>query len=186
MITCTGVSFAHGSNDGQKGMGLIMLILIGIVPGVYAINLTVTTAGVADARRRESDRPADSRCQGRLGCRDYRTRCGNGAFRFLKYGAKAAQTTFVALADENRAIAQIVGTAPTFDELTDDQRKDLRTKMLPCVGESIGKLTKPTRRSRLPASQRRSATTKKSSTGMTKFIPVWVKFAVASRLGSER
>ena len=30
--TCTGVSFAHGSNDGQKGMGLIMLVLIGIVP----------------------------------------------------------------------------------------------------------------------------------------------------------
>ena len=30
VLTCTGVSFAHGSNDGQKGMGLIMLILIGI------------------------------------------------------------------------------------------------------------------------------------------------------------
>src|SRR5262245_4795580 len=32
ILTCTGVSFAHGSNDGQKGMGLIMLILIGTVP----------------------------------------------------------------------------------------------------------------------------------------------------------
>jgi len=32
MLTCTGVSFFHGSNDGQKGMGLIMLILIGTVP----------------------------------------------------------------------------------------------------------------------------------------------------------
>jgi inorganic phosphate transporter, PiT family len=31
VLTCTGVSFAHGSNDGQKGMGLIMLILIGCV-----------------------------------------------------------------------------------------------------------------------------------------------------------
>ncbi|MBA3924141.1 MAG: inorganic phosphate transporter, partial [Nostocaceae cyanobacterium] len=31
ILTCTGVSFAHGSNDGQKGMGLIMLILVGIV-----------------------------------------------------------------------------------------------------------------------------------------------------------
>jgi PiT family inorganic phosphate transporter len=37
-LTCTGVSFAHGSNDGQKGMGLIMLILIGIIPGAYALN----------------------------------------------------------------------------------------------------------------------------------------------------
>ena len=38
IATCTGVSFAHGSNDGQKGMGLIMLILIGTVPTAYALN----------------------------------------------------------------------------------------------------------------------------------------------------
>ena len=38
VLTCTGVSFAHGSNDGQKGMGLIMLILIGAVPTAYALN----------------------------------------------------------------------------------------------------------------------------------------------------
>src|SRR5579872_6110059 len=38
ILTCTGVSFAHGSNDGQKGMGLIMLILIGTVPTTYALN----------------------------------------------------------------------------------------------------------------------------------------------------
>ncbi|MFZ4388206.1 MAG: inorganic phosphate transporter, partial [Chthoniobacterales bacterium] len=37
MFTCTGVSFAHGSNDGQKGMGLIMLILVGILPTTYAL-----------------------------------------------------------------------------------------------------------------------------------------------------
>ena len=38
ILTCTGVSFGHGSNDGQKGMGLIMLILIGTVPTAYALN----------------------------------------------------------------------------------------------------------------------------------------------------
>src|SRR5262249_29837987 len=42
ILTCTGVSFFHGSNDGQKGMGLIMLILIGIVPTSYALNHAVT------------------------------------------------------------------------------------------------------------------------------------------------
>ena len=50
--TCTGVSFAHGSNDGQKGMGLIMLVLIGIVPATYALDLrsdgqTITAASAA-------------------------------------------------------------------------------------------------------------------------------------------
>ena len=38
ILTCTLVSFFHGSNDGQKGMGLIMLILIGTVPTAYALN----------------------------------------------------------------------------------------------------------------------------------------------------
>ncbi len=41
ILTCTGVSFFHGSNDGQKGMGLIMLILIGTVPTAYALNRTM-------------------------------------------------------------------------------------------------------------------------------------------------
>src|SRR5580692_2111179 len=48
ILTCTGVSFSHGSNDGQKGMGLIMLILIGTVPTAYALNHAITTAQTAD------------------------------------------------------------------------------------------------------------------------------------------
>ena len=43
ILTCGGVSFAHGSNDGQKGMGLIMLILIGVVPIAYALNRAMPT-----------------------------------------------------------------------------------------------------------------------------------------------
>ena len=46
VLTCTGVSFFHGSNDGQKGMGLIMLILIGTVPTAYALNHAVSPAEV--------------------------------------------------------------------------------------------------------------------------------------------
>jgi inorganic phosphate transporter, PiT family len=39
LATCGGVSFAHGSNDGQKGMGLILLVLIGFLPSYYALDL---------------------------------------------------------------------------------------------------------------------------------------------------
>jgi len=46
VLTCTGVSFAHGSNDGQKGMGLIMLILVGTVPTAYALNHAVSASQV--------------------------------------------------------------------------------------------------------------------------------------------
>src|SRR6201997_417631 len=48
ILTCTGVSFGHGSNDGQKGMGLIMLILIGTVPTAYALNHAVGYSQVQD------------------------------------------------------------------------------------------------------------------------------------------
>jgi phosphate/sulfate permease len=57
--TCTGVSFAHGSNDGQKGMGLIMLVLIGIVPAAYALNMGSSqeqvSATVAAAKELEKE-----------------------------------------------------------------------------------------------------------------------------------
>ena len=39
LATCGGVSFAHGSNDGQKGMGLILLALIGFLPRYYSLNV---------------------------------------------------------------------------------------------------------------------------------------------------
>ena len=52
VLTCSGVSFSHGSNDGQKGMGLIMLILIGTVPTAYALNHAVTAQGHAGLHRR--------------------------------------------------------------------------------------------------------------------------------------
>jgi len=40
VLTCSMVSFFHGSNDGQKGVGLVMLILIGIVPAKFALDAT--------------------------------------------------------------------------------------------------------------------------------------------------
>ena len=61
--TCTAVSFAHGSNDGQKGMGLIMLVLIGIVPATYALNLDASrddlqaTVAAAKELKAELEKP---------------------------------------------------------------------------------------------------------------------------------
>lgn len=38
VLTCTTVSFSHGTNDGQKSIGLIMLTIIGLLPATYALN----------------------------------------------------------------------------------------------------------------------------------------------------
>src|SRR5438552_16702705 len=51
IATCTGVSFAHGSNDGQQGLGLIMLILIGTVPTAYALNRALPESQVAQFQK---------------------------------------------------------------------------------------------------------------------------------------
>jgi phosphate/sulfate permease len=56
VLTCGGVSFAHGANDGQKGMGLLLLVLIGFLAGHYALDIydakkvEPTRAAIADAR----------------------------------------------------------------------------------------------------------------------------------------
>ncbi len=42
ILTCTGVSFAHGTNDGQKSIGLIMLSIIGLFPALFALNPEAT------------------------------------------------------------------------------------------------------------------------------------------------
>lgn len=42
IATCTLVSFAHGKNDGQKGIGLIILILVAFAPAYFAINSNAT------------------------------------------------------------------------------------------------------------------------------------------------
>lgn len=47
ILTCTSVSYSHGSNDGQKGVGLVMLILIGIVPAYFALNSNVSPTSLS-------------------------------------------------------------------------------------------------------------------------------------------
>ena len=49
ILTCTGVSLAHGTNDGQKSIGLIMLTIIGLVPATYALNLEMTKEQIGHA-----------------------------------------------------------------------------------------------------------------------------------------
>jgi phosphate/sulfate permease len=49
ILTCTSVSYSHGSNDGQKGVGLVMLILIGIVPAYFALNDNISPSSLTSS-----------------------------------------------------------------------------------------------------------------------------------------
>ncbi len=182
VLTCTGVSFAHGSNDGQKGMGLIMLILIGVLPGVYAINPDTSQATltqiVADSKSIAPIIAAKAPPGATIAMPD----AENALSDFLKSGAKAVPATFSALAYENGQIAGIVSSEPTIDQLTDAQRADLRTKTY-LVSASIAKFNKGGKVFTDPAQAKTLIAYTKELDGITKFIPVWVKFMVALCLG---
>jgi inorganic phosphate transporter, PiT family len=64
ILTCTGVSFAHGTNDGQKSIGLIMLTIIGLLPVTYALNTEATAGQVAKLAQ---EMPAAQSLIGRFG-----------------------------------------------------------------------------------------------------------------------
>jgi inorganic phosphate transporter, PiT family len=52
ILTCTGVSFAHGTNDGQKSIGLIMLVIIGLFPASFAVNLDMKGDDIANVAKK--------------------------------------------------------------------------------------------------------------------------------------
>ena len=182
VLTCTGVSFSHGSNDGQKGMGLIMLILIGILPGIYAINPDTSPAAVTKVVATSSAIQPVLAGKANVADQVSEQDAENALSDFLKSGAKAVPATFDSLAFENQLIGKIVSSAPSVDKLTDDQRRDLRTKTY-LVGESIGKLLKGKKTFTDPAEVSQLTDYQKQLSGLTKFIPLWVKLMVALCLG---
>lgn len=182
VLTCTGVSYAHGSNDGQKGMGLIMLIMIGILPGIYAINPSTTANQITQIVMTSHEVQAilDAKAP------RYPAVTGQAAeddvSDFLKSGAKADASTFAALAYENRQIATTAAAAPRPSQLTDDERRNLRTEVY-LVGTALGKMNKGKKVFADPVQAAQIQAYTKELNATTQYIPVWVKLAVALCLG---
>jgi PiT family inorganic phosphate transporter len=181
VLTCTGVSFAHGSNDGQKGMGLLVLILIGILPGTYALNMNTsandlrklqTSAQVvnSDLRSRSNDTPALTSTQASQALSDY-----------LKTGGMPGKDTYSAFAALNDQLVKDLAGKNSLSEFSDEQRKPLRNEMY-LLSATIAKLQS---QKQIQDSQEAKALAayKQGLTGVTQFIPLWVKVAVACALG---
>ncbi|WP_225639450.1 inorganic phosphate transporter PitA [Candidatus Profftia sp. (ex Adelges kitamiensis)] len=49
-LSAIGVSFSHGANDGQKGIGLLMLVLIGLAPARFVVNMDATSYDISRTR----------------------------------------------------------------------------------------------------------------------------------------
>ncbi|MEZ0209896.1 MAG: inorganic phosphate transporter, partial [Methylophilus sp.] len=181
ILTCTGVSFAHGSNDGQKGMGLIMLILVGTVPMAYALNRAMPvdqmTQFVAVAHVTQ---------QSLLNNTPVTPPASNDAARhtLTEYVRTKTVTPEVipALAAMTGSIGDQVKSHGTFAAVPAEQVGNVRNDMY-LASEAIRFLDKDQSVKFNSDTKANVTAFKKEIDSATKFIPLWVKVAVAIALG---
>jgi inorganic phosphate transporter, PiT family len=179
ILTCTLVSFFHGSNDGQKGMGLIMLILIGTVPTTYALNRAMPASQIEQfvANSRAASAIIGAKAAG------YNV-LGNPRPAVTAYVAQHQinEGTFPSLAALVNDIAKQVTQYGSIAKMPVDQVGNTRNDMY-LVSEAIRFLVKD-RESDLNAQDVAALNAYKGSLdSATKFIPLWVKIVVAIALG---
>ena len=180
ILTCSGVSFSHGSNDGQKGMGLIMLILIGTVPTAYALNHAVSASEVQTfiAASENAGHVLDQHVDknGILGA-DARTEVTD----YIRT-RKIQPDTILALRELVEDLNHEVGLYKEFKAVPPGQQTNVRNDMY-VASEAIRLMQKSHTPSFTPAETAALATYKTQVDKATKFIPAWVKVAVALALG---
>src|SRR5205814_687643 len=140
VLTCTGVSFDHGSNDGQKGMGLIMLVLIGLIPATFALHLDVAPGQLPRiAERARVAQPVFDKGAGAA-----RVDNAEDADRIVAHfltTERATPEAMAALAYANRRIAEITGGLASIRDLHPGARSRLRRDIY-VVDAGIAKLGK--------------------------------------------
>src|ERR1700719_1815787 len=179
ILTCTLVSFFHGSNDGQKGMGLIMLILIGTVPTAYALNRALPESQIVQFTENSiaASKVIEAKAAGH-------TVAGNPRPAVTKYVSERQITdeTLPALAtlvqDINKQVTQYGSLAKFPADVVGNTRNDMYL-----ASETIRFLMKDAKNG-LNADEAATLNKYKGSLdAATKFIPTWVKIVVAIALG---
>jgi len=179
IATCTGVSFAHGSNDGQKGMGLIMLILIGTVPTAYALNRAMPLSQLEDFRTASAAAAAliEQKAAGHSIIGDPRP-----AVTLFVSRRKINEGTYPSLAVLVRDISRQVDEHGSLAKVPADAVANTRNDMY-LASEAIRFLMKDKENDLNKEEVANLNAYKKVLDNSTKFIPLWVKIAVAVALG---
>jgi PiT family inorganic phosphate transporter len=179
IFTCTGVSFAHGSNDGQKGMGLIMLILIGTVPTAYALNRALPDSQVAQflVNSAAAARVVEQKAAGYNILGDPRP-----AVTAYVSQHKINEGTYPSLAVLIQQIEQQVKQYGSLSKIPAEAVGNTRNDMY-LVSEALRYLMKDKDNELSKEEVGILNAYKQSLDAATKFIPTWVKVAVAIALG---
>jgi len=179
VLTCTGVSFFHGSNDGQKGMGLIMLILIGTVPTAYALNHAVTYKESQDfiAVSQQAASVLDHYVQPGAVIADARDDLTD-FIRTKQFNAN----TMLAMRTLVNDIGNETSIYKELKNVPSDRVRNFRNDLY-LVSEVL-RITAKTGQPKFSAADAAVlANYKKHVDHSTRFIPTWVKVAVAMALG---
>lgn len=178
ILTCTGVSFAHGSNDGQKGMGLIMLVLIGLAPAAFALHMPASPDRLrAILAASEAAAPILARFE-KPGALD-NEKADDHLARLLTTG-RFDPWSVPSLALKNDNIHGVLSRVKSLTELTPLQRSTLRQDIYLLNG-GIARLIRTDLVGDADAAKLDTLADELSS--LTDYIPIWVKFAVALALG---
>lgn len=179
ILTCTGVSFAHGSNDGQKGMGLIMLVLIGTVPTAYALNRALPESQV---QQFQANSAAAAKVVAAKGAGH--SIIGDPRPAVTQYVSmhKISEGTYPSLAVLVTDVGNQVRTYGTLDKVPAEAVGNTRNDMY-LASEAIRFLMKDKENDLSKDDVAVLNTYKGSLDAATKFIPTWVKIAVAIALG---
>ena len=179
ILTCTGVSFFHGSNDGQKGMGLIMLILIGTVPTAYALNHAITYQDSQDfiAISQQAANVLNNYVSPNAAIGD----AHEDVTDYIRT-KDFTPNTMLALRTLVSDIGNETALYKEMKNIPNDQVRNFRNDMY-LISEAIRLMQKNHNPTFTASETAVLANYKKHIDHSTRFIPLWVKVAVAMALG---
>ncbi len=181
IVSAAGVAFSHGANDGQKGIGLVMLVLVGIAPAGFVVNMNAS--GYEITRTRDAVTNFEHYLQQHpelpqklIAMEPPLPAASTDGTQVTEFHCHPANT-FDAIA---RVKTMLPGNMESYEPLSVSQRSQLRRIML-CISDTSAKLAK------LPGvSKEDQNLLKKLRSDMLstiEYAPVWIIMAVALALG---
>lgn len=175
VLSAMGVSFVHGSNDGQKGIGLIMLVLIGIVPAKFVLDLNSTTYQI-ERTRDAAQHLSEFYTRNNDSLNDYLALGKNGTTELPKKFRCDVKLTEPTIA----ALLKSLDGVTDYNSMAQQDRTQVRRYLL-CLDDTAKKVSKL---KELPKREVADLDKlRKDLTATTEYAPFWVILAVALALG---
>ncbi len=181
IVSAIGVSYSHGANDGQKGIGLIMLVLIGVAPAGFVVNMNST--GYDIARTRDAVNHLEQYYQQRSDTLPHIIQLAPPAVPTPEEAPGKKPEEFHC--DSARALPAIqhaqslLNNLQSYDSLSVDQRAQMR-RLLMCIADTADKAAKLAETT--PDDKRFLTMLKGDLLSTVEYAPIWIIVAVALAL----